>query len=533
MSALGRLLPLSARSGADWDTRQRSPHRTVSSSSAMRSPLGGVSGANAGRLRAPILCKMLRDAVTMADGRACLPFDLTEVATNLRQERYRQNGYNLLQKSTTGAAARAPVLLAAAVPGRRRAQAPQKVRLRGWDRIPFPQMAGRSLGRHADGARDRGSSLEDQARVEHSVHLVLAGRRVGVRHDDARRRRPGRPRLLRRADGHRRFVWHQVRVSAHSRGPRRRRGAARRRGCESAASRSTCTISTTTAGCLRTRTRSCGHARRINDYAREFGCDGFRSGAMYREQDWFDAFEFSYDMSVPNAAHLEPQRGGCCTVMPYFVGNILELPLTTVQDYSLFHILERLFDDAVEGADPHRSPSTMAWSASSPIPTTWSAGASAPSIMSCCATWPSFAIDRESGWRCRARSTLVAKSAPDDADALGRAAGESKGRTAIARGWRTPRLKTIAWSTRCRAPAPIGSRSRRARERRRFMALRIVEDPAEDPQLVVARRSASGGFGVSLARLARARCGRPTATSRSSSRRRRDRRSKTEWWCAA
>ena len=25
--------------------------------------------------------------------------------------------------------------------------------------------------------------------------------------------------------------------------------------------------------------------------------------------------------------------------MPYFVGNILELPLTTVQDYSLFHIL--------------------------------------------------------------------------------------------------------------------------------------------------------------------------------------------------
>ena len=44
-------------------------------------------------------------------------------------------------------------------------------------------------------------------------------------------------------------------------------------------------------------------------------------------------------MSVPNAAHLEPQRGGCCTVMPYFIGEILELPLTTVQDYSLFHIL--------------------------------------------------------------------------------------------------------------------------------------------------------------------------------------------------
>jgi hypothetical protein len=60
---------------------------------------------------------------------------------------------------------------------------------------------------------------------------------------------------------------------------------------------------------------------------------------MYRRQDWFDALEFSYDMSVPNVAHLEPQRGGCCTVMPYFVGDLLEIPLTTIQDYSLFHIL--------------------------------------------------------------------------------------------------------------------------------------------------------------------------------------------------
>ena len=48
---------------------------------------------------------------------------------------------------------------------------------------------------------------------------------------------------------------------------------------------------------------------------------------------------FQYDMSVPNVAHLEPQRGGCCTVFPYFIGDILELPLTCIQDYSLFHML--------------------------------------------------------------------------------------------------------------------------------------------------------------------------------------------------
>jgi glycosyltransferase involved in cell wall biosynthesis len=80
-------------------------------------------------------------------------------------------------------------------------------------------------------------------------------------------------------------------------------------------------------------------ARQINEHAKRFGACGFRAGAMYRNLDWYGAYEFSYDMSVPNVAHLEPQRGGCCTVMPYFIGNILELPLTTVQDYSLFHIL--------------------------------------------------------------------------------------------------------------------------------------------------------------------------------------------------
>ncbi len=80
-------------------------------------------------------------------------------------------------------------------------------------------------------------------------------------------------------------------------------------------------------------------AATINEYARKYRAQGFRAGAMYRNLDWYDAFEFAYDMSLPNVAHLEPKRGGCCTVMPFFIGRILELPLTTIQDYSLFHIL--------------------------------------------------------------------------------------------------------------------------------------------------------------------------------------------------
>ena len=89
----------------------------------------------------------------------------------------------------------------------------------------------------------------------------------------------------------------------------------------------------------KTRKQFLERAAKINAYGREFGAKGFRAGVLYRKQLWYDALDFEYDMSVPNVAHLDPQRGGCCTVMPYFLGNLLELPVTTTQDYSLFNIL--------------------------------------------------------------------------------------------------------------------------------------------------------------------------------------------------
>jgi len=79
--------------------------------------------------------------------------------------------------------------------------------------------------------------------------------------------------------------------------------------------------------------------KKINAYGEKFGARGFRSAVLYRNLEWMDALDFEYDMSVPNVAHLDPQRGGCCTVMPYFAGNRLEIPVTAIQDYSLFHIL--------------------------------------------------------------------------------------------------------------------------------------------------------------------------------------------------
>jgi hypothetical protein len=80
-------------------------------------------------------------------------------------------------------------------------------------------------------------------------------------------------------------------------------------------------------------------SERINMYGKQFGALGFRSAVMYRRSEWYEALDFSYDMSIPSVAHLEPQQGGCCTALPFFIGDILELPLTTAQDYTLFNIL--------------------------------------------------------------------------------------------------------------------------------------------------------------------------------------------------
>jgi hypothetical protein len=78
---------------------------------------------------------------------------------------------------------------------------------------------------------------------------------------------------------------------------------------------------------------------RIEKYRQDWNVMGFRAAVLYRNPEWYDKLRFAYDMSIPNVAHLDPQRGGCCTVFPFMLGEIVELPVTTIQDYSLFHIL--------------------------------------------------------------------------------------------------------------------------------------------------------------------------------------------------
>jgi hypothetical protein len=82
-------------------------------------------------------------------------------------------------------------------------------------------------------------------------------------------------------------------------------------------------------------------AAEINKRAALWHSEGFRSGALYRNPDWLNELQFAYDMSCPSTARLDPQPGGCCTLLPWFIGSMLEIPVTTIQDYSLFHVLNQ------------------------------------------------------------------------------------------------------------------------------------------------------------------------------------------------
>jgi peptidoglycan/xylan/chitin deacetylase (PgdA/CDA1 family) len=77
----------------------------------------------------------------------------------------------------------------------------------------------------------------------------------------------------------------------------------------------------------------------IHHYLREWGAVGFRSPATHRNPDWMAELGCLYDSSFPDTDPYEPQPGGCCSILPYFLDELVELPITLVQDHTLFEIL--------------------------------------------------------------------------------------------------------------------------------------------------------------------------------------------------
>lgn len=80
-------------------------------------------------------------------------------------------------------------------------------------------------------------------------------------------------------------------------------------------------------------------------WARRWGAVGFRSPATHRVWEAMPRLGFSYDSSYPDTDPFEPMAGGCCSWLPFFNRDLVELPITLTQDHTLFVILRR--DDSL------------------------------------------------------------------------------------------------------------------------------------------------------------------------------------------
>jgi hypothetical protein len=79
----------------------------------------------------------------------------------------------------------------------------------------------------------------------------------------------------------------------------------------------------------------------IRRWASRWGAVGFRSPATHRVWSWMPRLGFEYDSSYPDTDPYEPMAGGCCSWLPFFNGEMVELPITLPQDHTVFVILRR------------------------------------------------------------------------------------------------------------------------------------------------------------------------------------------------
>ena len=79
----------------------------------------------------------------------------------------------------------------------------------------------------------------------------------------------------------------------------------------------------------------------IHRYLAEWQAVGWRSPVTYRNPDWMPRLGALYDSSFPDTDPFEPQAGGCCSIFPFFLDDLVELPITLVQDHTMWDLLRR------------------------------------------------------------------------------------------------------------------------------------------------------------------------------------------------
>ncbi len=84
----------------------------------------------------------------------------------------------------------------------------------------------------------------------------------------------------------------------------------------------------------------------IRRWAERWSAVGFRSPATHRSWELMPLLGFDYDSSSPDTDPFEPQPGGCCTWLPFVNDGLVVLPITLVQDHTLFEILGHASEEA-------------------------------------------------------------------------------------------------------------------------------------------------------------------------------------------
>lgn len=89
--------------------------------------------------------------------------------------------------------------------------------------------------------------------------------------------------------------------------------------------------------------RACFEAAlpKIGSYMDRWDACGFRSPSLHRRADWMHELGCLYDSSFPDSDPFEPQPGGCCSIRPFMFGDVVELPITLLQDHTLWEVLQR------------------------------------------------------------------------------------------------------------------------------------------------------------------------------------------------
>ena len=94
----------------------------------------------------------------------------------------------------------------------------------------------------------------------------------------------------------------------------------------------------------RSRKEFAAQAARINQYIKEWGAAGFRSGFMFHNLEWLHDLDIQYDTSTFDTDPFEPQPDGVGTIFPFWKEGpkgrgYVELPYTLPQDSTLFLLL--------------------------------------------------------------------------------------------------------------------------------------------------------------------------------------------------